>query len=224
LVGEILRKRREELGLDLREISDNLKIRYDYLKAIEDGQLDKLPAEVYKKGYIHEYAKILNIDPETAIDAYEQQTAQSQPEKNKIPEREVLSKKGFRLKYGVIPLLSLLLVAIIASLQFPAPREKPVTVSKDKPLTEEVLNTDGSELVLEAFATDTTWLLVVIDKTNSKEVLMKPGDSVAWHAKNCFSLKVGNAGGIRLVFNGKEVGILGETGEVIKINLPGDRI
>jgi hypothetical protein len=221
---EILRKRREELVMDLRKISDNLKIRYDYLKAIEDGELDKLPAEVYTKGYIQEYAKILNITPETIIGAYEQQAAQSQPEKNKIPEREAVPKRKFRLKYGAIPLLSLLLVAIIASLQFRAPREKPVTVSKDKPHTEEVLNTDVPELILEAFATDTTWLLVVIDKANSREVLMQPGDSVTWHAKDCFSLKIGNAGGIRLVFNGKEVGILGETDEVIKINLPGDRI
>jgi cytoskeleton protein RodZ len=52
LVGEILKKRREELGRDLREISNYLKIRYDYLKALEDGDIEKLPAEVYIRGYI----------------------------------------------------------------------------------------------------------------------------------------------------------------------------
>ena len=49
---------------------------------------------------------------------------------------------------------------------------------------------------------------------------MKPGDSVRWHARNGFFLKIGNAGGIKLVLNGKEVGKLGEEGEVVKINLP----
>jgi hypothetical protein len=63
--------------------------------------------------------------------------------------------------------------------------------------------------------------MVLTDKTDPKEILLKPGDSAKWHAKNSFSLKIGNAGGIRLVFNGKEIKKLGEKGQIINIDLPG---
>ena len=68
--GEILKKKREELGYNLKEIAKTLKIRSDYLKAIEEGTFEKLPVEVYTKGYIREYAKFLKTDPEVVIKAY----------------------------------------------------------------------------------------------------------------------------------------------------------
>ena len=68
--GEILKKKREELGYNLKEIAKTLKIRSDYLKAIEEGTFEKLPVEVYTKGYIREYAKFLKTDPEIVIKAY----------------------------------------------------------------------------------------------------------------------------------------------------------
>jgi cytoskeletal protein RodZ len=231
MVGEVLKERREELGQDLREIANDLKIRYDYLKAIEDGDLGKIPAEVYVKGYIREYAKILRLDPEILIDAYMQQKLPPQPEKNKIAEQEGVQGKGFRLRYAVIASLLIMSAAIIiASVQFPV-HQKKSTLSVPAPetkveTTKESIPTKPAnpKLVLEVFATDTTWLLVRIDKTDPKEVLMKPGESVTWHAKEGFSLKIGNAGGVRLVFSGKEVGKLGEKGQVIKINLPEAKI
>ena len=68
LVGELLKKKREESGRDLKEIAETLKIRLDYLKAIEEGDLKKLPAEVYLKGYLIEYAKILDIDHQMVME------------------------------------------------------------------------------------------------------------------------------------------------------------
>ena len=111
MVGEILRKRREELGKDLREIADISKIRYDYLKAIEDEAFTKLPLEVYVKGYIREYAKILNIDPEVVIAAYIQQTSPSQAEKKEVPAEKTAQKKHLKIRY--VLLLFLLLIPVV---------------------------------------------------------------------------------------------------------------
>jgi cytoskeletal protein RodZ len=227
VVGEILKKRREELGQDLREIANNLKIRYDYLQAIEDGDLGKIPAEVYIKGYIQEYAKSLHMDPNILMDTYMQQKLPPQPEKNEISRQDVVQEKRFRLRYVLIASLLIVSAIIIVSVRFPAHQKKPALPASAPAVAtkkENVLRPQDSELVLKVIATDTTWLLVMIDKTESREVLMKPGESVTWHAKKSFSLKIGNAGGVRLVFNGKEVGKLGEKGQVIKINLPEDKI
>jgi hypothetical protein len=74
--------------------------------------------------------------------------------------------------------------------------------------------------VLEVFATDTTWLLVTIDGAQKKEILLKPGESATWQANQNFSLKIGNAGGIKLAFDGKNLGPPGKKGQVIRLNLP----
>jgi cytoskeletal protein RodZ len=262
LVGDILKNRREELGQDLREISNTLKIKYDYLKAIEDGTLENLPQEVYVKGYIREYAEHLRIDPEAAINAYVQQISPPQVENKDIPEKEPEKRKIPKIGYVLISLLFILITITVAYTVFShkgkdinrsaeqtqkeisSPYAEPMkktpfssvvkpgktTLSdskKETPLAstetkKEIVppKSDVSRQVLEVFATDTTWLLVLIDKTDPKEMLLKPGDSAKWHAKNCFSLKIGNAGGIRLVFNGKEIKKLGEKGQVINIDLP----
>jgi hypothetical protein len=229
MVGEILKKRRAELGQDLREIANSLKIRYDYLKAIEDEDLEKIPAEVYIKGYIQEYAKSLHMDPKVLIDAYVQQKLPPQPEKNKIPEQEDVQGTGFKLRYVLIASLLIVSAIIVALAQLPTHQKKstlsvPAVATKVEPKVESrkesIPNPVKPELVLEVIADDTTWLLVTIDKTDSKEILMQPGESISWHAKQGFSLKIGNAGGVRLVFSGKDIGKLGEKGQVVKINLP----
>jgi len=247
VVGEILRKRREELGLDLRTIADTLKIRYDYLKAIEDETLEMIPAEIYLKGYILEYSKILNIDQKTIMDAYAAQTSHFRSEKEKNKGQEMLKKRRFKLAYLLFPVVLGLLIIIVSSIQFSSSPEK--TGSKNVVLPEgtniltdtQKESRDNSSLplnqtavtdsqaeatlkeenhVLEVHASETTWLFVTIDDGDSQEILMQPGESVRWSAKNCFTLKIGNAGGVRLVFDGKEFDTLGEKGQVVKIEFP----
>lgn len=241
MVGEILKKRREESGQDLREIAKTLKIRYDYLKAIEDENFEKLPVEVYIRGYIREYAKILNIDPEAAIKAYTQQVSPPLPEKKDIPTKETLKSKKIKIRYLLIPLLLLLTFAFILFPFTPLERmphplgwiknfltgftveEPKISERENLPVvqSEPPPPLSSNQHVLEVFAIDVTWLRVNIDGTiMSKEVLLKPGESVKWYAKNGFSLKIGNAGGVRLVFDRKEIGKLGEKGQVVRLNLP----
>jgi hypothetical protein len=221
LVGEILKKRREELGRDLREISNTLKIKHAYLKAIEDGDRQTLPAEVYVKGYINAYARALNLDPGSLVDAYIDESSPPPQETGPLPPGKNVRKKTLRIRYALIISLLIAITIIAAFSLFSAPEKRidlvaPAAEEQKRP----VPKTEETGYNLEALATDTTWLLVTIDKTDSREILLKPGDSVTWHARNGFFLKIGNAGGIKLVLNGKEVGKLGEEGEVVKINLP----
>jgi hypothetical protein len=222
LVGEILKKRREDLGRDLREISNTLKIKHAYLKAIEDGDRKMLPAEVYVKGYLHEYAKILNLDPGSVIHAYTDEASPPLQEGSTLPLKESGGRKTFRARYAMILSLIVALTIIAAFTLFSAPEKKTAVVTPAAEGQKQLFlqPDEGTGYDLEALATDTTWLLVTIDKTDSREILMKPGDSVKWHARTGFFLKIGNAGGVKLVLNGKEVGKLGEEGEVVKINLP----
>jgi transcriptional regulator with XRE-family HTH domain len=232
VVGEILRKRREELNLDLKKISETLKIKYDYLIAIEEGARERLPADVYVKGYIHEYAKILNLNPETILHSYTQNSTTLSPEQQVHPLPHQPPQKNSRAAYVIVPFLLLLALGVILW-QFPAsepekphptvidtPPAEPKPAPAETPVEESVVHQEPAFHMLEIRADDTTWLLVMIDRTETREMLMQPGETLQLQAKKGFSLKIGNAAGVRLVFDGKDIGKLGEKGSVITLDLP----
>jgi flagellar biosynthesis protein FlhG len=61
--GAMLRKVRESQGLELAEISVKTKIGRTYLQALEDERFQDLPALVYTRGFLVEFAKQLRLDP-----------------------------------------------------------------------------------------------------------------------------------------------------------------
>ena len=67
--GELLREIREKLGVNLKDMAVFTKIRKQYFEDIEREKFSSLPAEVYLRGYVMEYAKYLSLDPvKVAVD------------------------------------------------------------------------------------------------------------------------------------------------------------
>ena len=253
--GEILKKRREELGYNLKEIAKTLRIRSDYLKAIEDETFEKLPVEVYTKGYIREYAKFLKTDPEIIIKAYIEKISppviEKQPDPITPAENTVKEEKAApRYSATAITLSAVAVAALLTVLSLfvfapegpktplsektaPTPpaiqpnRQTQKNENIEKGKTEVAANPQKEKIVkehsLEILASDKTWILVTIDNTETKEMLLNKGESVRLSAKDGFSLKIGNAGGIKLIFDGKDMGVPGENGKVVTLNLPSDK-
>ena len=65
-VGQMLREARESLGLSLRDISTDTRVRYAYLEAIEEGRFHDLPGRTYIPAFLRTYAKRVNLDAERA--------------------------------------------------------------------------------------------------------------------------------------------------------------
>jgi flagellar biosynthesis protein FlhG len=61
--GALLRKVRESQGLELVDVSAKTKIARAHLQALEDDRFDDLPALVYTRGFLVEFAKQLRLDP-----------------------------------------------------------------------------------------------------------------------------------------------------------------
>ena len=61
-LGALLREERERRGLTIDQVSDKIKITRTCIAAIEDGNEDCLPHPVYAKGFIKNYAKLLDMD------------------------------------------------------------------------------------------------------------------------------------------------------------------
>ncbi len=74
--------------------------------------------------------------------------------------------------------------------------------------------------ILDITAIEETWVFVKMDGNKIDSALMKEGQTKQWRAKKKFFMKIGNAGGIIITMDGKKIGIPGERGHVIKLNLP----
>ena len=63
-IGDTLRRERLRRHLELPEIAQELKISSRFLKAIEEDRFDELPATVFAKNFVRQYALLLELDGE----------------------------------------------------------------------------------------------------------------------------------------------------------------
>lgn len=68
--GELLQKIREYKSVDLERLSDMTKVSRLYLQGIESEDYNKLPAAVYVRGFVFQYAKCLKLKPEVVANSY----------------------------------------------------------------------------------------------------------------------------------------------------------
>src|SRR5207244_10504652 len=61
--GSLLRAIREARGVDLADIAQRTKIGISHLRSIEDERWELMPAQVYLRGFLVEYARALKLDP-----------------------------------------------------------------------------------------------------------------------------------------------------------------
>ncbi|HMK56147.1 MAG TPA: RodZ domain-containing protein [Dissulfurispiraceae bacterium] len=71
-MSKLFRKKREELGRDISEVAAATRIKETSLAAIEEEDYDKLPIEVYARGYIREYAKYLGVPADEGLASYKE--------------------------------------------------------------------------------------------------------------------------------------------------------
>lgn len=62
MVGDTLRKEREKKNLTIADVERETSISKRYLEALEKGDYASMPGDVYIKGFIRNYSKLLEID------------------------------------------------------------------------------------------------------------------------------------------------------------------
>ena len=68
--GEELRREREIRGISLKEIADATKISKRFLEAIERNDHRMLPAPVFTRGFVREYARYLGLNADEIVNRY----------------------------------------------------------------------------------------------------------------------------------------------------------
>lgn len=240
MAGEIFKKKREELDLDIKEISELLRIKSDYLTSIEDDLFDNLPVEVYTKGYIRCYAKYLDIDPEPIMQYYSDHL--SHPTASTIipiaSSRKKISKIFYLIPAAIVVIAAFFIYQQMSQYAFSyKPQNNSVIVTEEKKVenginnysvqndhsvekeTEQVVPEEKRHY-LDIVAHENTWIDITFEDGKSEEIFLYPDQSNKLEFSGKVYLKIGNAGGIRINFDGKDIGVLGDQKQVVDLTLP----
>ncbi len=74
-IGEVLRLERERQGFKLEDISTDLKIPINNLQAVENGDVDALPSELYFGLFAKSYSEAIGVDYTATVDAIKEELA-----------------------------------------------------------------------------------------------------------------------------------------------------
>ena len=240
-VGQLLRTAREALGISREEAAAVTRIKPVFLTALEEDDYHLLPDERYLLRFLEEYARFLKIDAQPVQDRFSEQIARDPGPLAVFPVKRTITVP----LRGLVPALLLLAVLIPSafigfSLLLNRPRGdhapdrgerpeltpetgSPAPIAASTPALSQppVLPDVQGGKTLRAQAKEMTWLLVTIDGRETRDVLLRAGETWEWRARESFILTVGNAGGVELILNGRPLPPLGETGQVIRdIRLP----
>jgi len=69
-LGEKLSKKRVSLGYEIKDVERSIRIRSKHVEYIENSEWDKLPPDVYVRGFLRSYARFLRLDPEKVVTIY----------------------------------------------------------------------------------------------------------------------------------------------------------
>lgn len=108
-VGAMLREARGNSGLSVLEVAERLFLTEHYVHALEAGEYDKLPGEVYVKGYIKSYAQLLRLDAQQFMDAYRQPGAPVVDDDGPLRATPVSAGRNW-----MVPLLLMVVVLLLA--------------------------------------------------------------------------------------------------------------
>jgi len=145
-VGTLLIEKRKEKDLDIKDVSLAIKIRAEYLLALEEGRYKVFRSEVYLTGFLKNYAKFLGIDTEKILAMYRREN-----ERRNLGEESVITKPNnnrFNLTLTPNKIVAVVLVLVYLGTYVGKVLKKP-TLSLSSPIVMEqegevLYNTDAN--------------------------------------------------------------------------------
>lgn len=116
-ISEMLQDARIEKNLSITDVVKSIRIKKDFLIAIEDGRYHDLPSESYALGFVKNYASFVGIDKTKAAALfrreYEGQQAKLIPtfksQDKKITRKFIFSPRSFLILLGVVLIVGYIL-------------------------------------------------------------------------------------------------------------------
>ncbi|RNC28981.1 MAG: Cytoskeleton protein RodZ [Candidatus Dichloromethanomonas elyunquensis] len=238
--GKILQDAREKKGLTLKNVEEEIKIRIMYLEALENEQYEILPGTAYTKGFLRTYSKHLELNSAHIIDLFNSSFQQKTPSESYPPLTPIQSTSVW-FKPIVLLVMGLIAVAIVIGITYlsrmnikpqlsdykpaplpTAPQTSTVPSSDQNTVQPSSPAKEQSPAVYQGIVAEMTfkqncWLKVKVDGAIVEDGMNEAGTTKTLQGTQKIEfLTIGNAGGILVKLNGKEIPSLGSSGEVVR--------
>jgi len=237
-LGSMISKARIDARLNVEDLSAATNIRGALLRQMEANDFSQCGGETYARGHIRNIAQRLGVDPRIFLAAFEEEHMQADRsmqdllvETNAMKQHEEVRKVSWKV-LATISVASLFVVGLVqiivsntSSPEIPAPISS-VTASpstsatpETSPTGEATLSTGtGVEAVITASRAK-SWLFV--SDASGRTLFsgqISRGTTKTFSSDVSLNFKIGNAGGVDLVVNGKKIDSVGADGEVVSLS------
>jgi cytoskeletal protein RodZ len=241
--GVLLRDARVRAGRSLEDCAFQLRSRTTLIDALEHGELEVFGGDIYARGFLRSYARLLGLDEEGILALHGRDPAFDAPVvqlsalrmRRDVPGWLVGLVSVVVLAVGLVTVLVLggqrapdTIAAVDPGLDAPTDgsmRPDPAPVLPVPPPAPEAVVGPPIDLVLTFEAA--SWLEVLIDgvpllPSDGNGVLVPAGDTLRFTGQEEIVLRFGNAGGVRVESGGEDLGALGRSGEVLRVTFGPD--
>ncbi|MDX6743433.1 helix-turn-helix domain-containing protein [Actinocorallia sp. A-T 12471] len=249
-IGEVLSQARRDSGLTVMHVAERTRIRETVIRGIEQDDYSLCGGNFYARGHIRSIARVLGVDADPLIREYDdthggapgvQVSAAAAFE----PETPLKFKERRPTNWSAAMAAVLALVAVWGIVQFfSGGKEERVTpvVAKDtvtataSPAAAGTPGQDAVAAVPPPVKVKKGHVLVQIRATAQSWVRVQPvggdkpfmgtlakGKTGNWTGKTV-EITLGNAGGVVLTVNGKDLGVPGKDGQVVRLFFDGDKL
>jgi len=226
-VGTRLREARERKGFSLDEINARTCINSKNLAAIERDAVKEISSPFFYRSFVRQYAEQVDVDFRALAPSVEmlagnmrQPDLPGQGEHQPVRVAPVQPRPKRDLKW-VIP-ASILTAAVVlgsggfAAWMYYAPllhaRAAVSLVTPAKPVPAPIVK-PPERIHLELSATERTWLSVTADGKPAYTGVLEKAQTKVLDSQETAKLRTGNAGGVDIHFNGKDIGAIGPRGK-----------
>lgn len=244
--GETLRRAREAARLTEEQLADVTRVQARYVHALEAEDWDAVPPGVIGRGFVRLLAKRLGTAGEALPALYAEARSEEPPVLHAPPGQTfpVALRSSDRGRPVLMAVGFLLCVAAGIWVWSPWTRElppsaEPVPVAAPTPARPESI--PAAEPVepaepaqpevpppapvpvlqrLDVVAVEAVWVSVGVDGGRPVGRLLQPGQREVYEARESFVVRLGNAGGVQLMWNGEPLRPPGAPGQVVDLSLP----
>jgi cytoskeletal protein RodZ len=227
------------------DVEGSTRIKRPFLEALEAEDFDQLPDRVSARGFLRNYASVLKLDVDYALELFDKETgheatgrAERAGDEVKLTSIPLTPPSGFSpdLLIGLLMITALVgIILLFVYQRYLVPLE---TASPDALLlpsseaalalpTPTPLPTDTptptitptplyyTGVTVELVITDESWVQVLVDEAKTYEGILQVGEKRHWTGDRQVAVRAGNAGGVEIIVNGESMGLMGQPGQVV---------
>ena len=216
--GSWLRRQRELREISLREVAEVTKISLRYLEALEQDEFDVLPAPVFAKGFLRQYAGYVGLNPDEVVNSYLTALQEREPDENQHEWSPPPKKPLWEWTSGLLlAVLVIALLALVAVLAFYAERRRVASDETPPPIAAPPVllptQTEGpsgsagfesaSPLLVTMEFTEDCWVEASVDDESRLGGFHVQGESLKIEAERVVRLTLNNPAAVRIEVNGE---------------------